>query len=112
MSACGRNWYLTEAAVEEGLLIKPSDKQKKLRIYSGKLYDLFLLLTCMVDYDKAVDVVETACFHFTDIDEHFVLKVILSSKLIKCLQAHLPLNQTKHSTDEKGSAGASTIDGR
>ena len=76
VSACGRNWYLTEAAVEEGLIIKPSDKQKKLRIYSGNLYDFFLLLTCMVDYDKVVDVMETACFHFTDIDQHFVLKVI------------------------------------
>ena len=76
MSSCGRNWYLTEAAVEEGLIIKPSEKQEKLRIYSGKLYDLFLLLTCMVDYDKASDVMETACFHFTDTDEHFVLKVI------------------------------------
>ena len=76
VSACGRNWYLTEAAVEEGLIIKPSDKQKKLRIYSGNLYDFFLLLTCMVDYEKVVDVMETACFHFTDIDQHFVLKVI------------------------------------
>ena len=75
VSACGRNWYLTEASVEEGLVIKPSEKQKKLRVYSGKLYDLFLLLTCIVDFDKAVDVVETACFHFTDVDQHFILKV-------------------------------------
>ena len=75
VSGCGRNWYLTEASVEEGLVIKPSDKQKKLRVYSGKLYDLFLLLTCMVDFEKSVDVVETACFHFTDVDQHFILKV-------------------------------------
>ena len=89
VSACGRNWYLTEASVEEGLVIKPSDKQKKLRIYSGKLYDLFLLLTCMVDFDKAVDVVETACFHFTDVDQHFILKVRDGIKRNKLLLGHL-----------------------
>ena len=89
VSACGRNWYLTEASVEEGLVIKPSEKQKKLRIYSGKLYDLFLLLTCMVDFDKAVDVMETACFHFADVDQHFILKVRDGIKRNKLLLGHL-----------------------
>ena len=31
VSACGRNWYLTEALVEEGLEIKPTEKQIKQR---------------------------------------------------------------------------------
>ena len=75
VSACGRNWYLTEALVEEGLVIKPSDLQVKMRINSGSIYDLFLLLTVMVDLEKTADVVESACFHFTDTDEHLVLKV-------------------------------------
>ena len=75
ISANGRNWYLTEALIEEGLVIKPTEKQVKDRIYSGSLYDLFLLLTVMVDLDKTIDVVETAHFHFTDCDQHFILKV-------------------------------------
>ena len=75
VSSCGRNWYLTEAMVEEGLVLKPTQKQIKNRIHTGTLYDLFLLLTVMVDLDKTADVIETACFHFTDVDLHFVLKV-------------------------------------
>ena len=75
VSSCGRNWYLTEAMVEEGLVLKPTQKQIKNRIHTGSLYDLFLLLTVMVDLDKTADVIETACFHFTDVDLHFVLKV-------------------------------------
>ena len=61
--------------VEEGLVLKPTQKQIKNRIHTGSLYDLFLLLTVMVDLDKTADVIETACFHFTDVDLHFVLKV-------------------------------------
>jgi len=75
VSSCGRNWYLTEAMVEEGLVLKPTQKQIKNRIHTGTLYDLFLLLTVMVDLDKTADVIETACFHFTDVDLHFVLKL-------------------------------------
>ena len=77
VSANGRNWYLTEALITEGsLVIKPTEKQVKNRIYTGSLYDLFLLLTVMVDLEKTADVIETAGFHFTDVDQHFVLKVI------------------------------------
>ena len=79
ISACGRNWYLTEALCEDGLVIKPSDEMRKKRIYSGNLYDLFLLLTVLLDFEKTLDVVESACFHFTDIDEHFIFKVCISS---------------------------------
>ena len=75
MSACGRNWYLTEARVVEGLSLKPAPHMVKKRIYTGTLYDLFLLLTVMVDYEKAQDVRRTACFHFTDCCKVFVLKV-------------------------------------
>ena len=64
--------------VEEGLVLKPTQKQIKNRIHTGSLYDLFLLLTVMVDLDKTADVIETACFHFTDVDLHFVLKVNLN----------------------------------
>ena len=66
--------------VEEGLVLKPTQKQIKNRIHTGSLYDLFLLLTVMVDLDKTADVIETACFHFTDVDLHFVLKVSLNLK--------------------------------
>ena len=48
---------------------------RKKRIYSGTLHDLFLLLTVMLDFEKTQDVVQSACFHFTDIDEHFIFKV-------------------------------------
>jgi alkyl sulfatase BDS1-like metallo-beta-lactamase superfamily hydrolase len=75
VSACGRNWYLTEALCTDGLDIKPTVGQTKKRIYSGDLYDLFLLLTVLLDADKTIDVIETAHFHFTDVDQHFVLKV-------------------------------------
>ena len=75
ISACGRNWYLTEALCEDGLVIKPTDEMRKKRIYSGTLHDLFLLLTVMLDFEKTQDVVQSACFHFTDIDEHFIFKV-------------------------------------
>lgn len=84
ISANGRNWYLTEALIEEGLVIKPTEKQVKDRIYSGSLYDLFLLLTVMVDLDKTADIVETAHFHFTDCEQHFVLKVSFEM-IAKCL---------------------------
>ena len=76
VSACGRNWYLTEARVVEGLSLKPAPFMVKKRIYTGTLYDLFLLLTVMVDYEKAQDVRQTACFHFTDCCKVFVLKVL------------------------------------
>ena len=79
VSSCGRNWYLTEALVEEGLVIKPTQKQIKNRIYTGSLHDLFLLLTVMVDLDKTLDVIETASFQFTDVNQCFILKVIFSS---------------------------------
>ena len=75
VSACGRNWYLTEALCEEGLVIKPTEKQTKQRIYSGSLHDLFLLLSVMLDLEKTIDVVETAYFHFTDVDSIFIFKV-------------------------------------
>ena len=75
MSACGRNWYLTEALCEDGLELKPTDQMRKNRIYSGPLHDLFLLLTVMVDLEKTVNVVETACFRFKDTNQVFVLKV-------------------------------------
>ena len=75
VSACGRNWYLTEALCEDGLELKPTDQMRKNRIYSGPLYDLFLLLTVMVDLEKTVNVEETACFRFTDTKQVFVLKV-------------------------------------
>ena len=75
ISACGRNWYLTEALVEEGLEIKATPKQIKQRIYSGSLENLFLLMTVLVDYEKCVDMNEIACFHFTDLDKRFILKV-------------------------------------
>lgn len=82
ISACGRNWYLTEALVEEGLVLKPTPKQVKRRIYSGSLYDLFLLLTVMIDNEKTVDVEETAKFNFTDVNLYFVLKVPLKNNLL------------------------------
>lgn len=75
VSANGRNWYLTEALVEEGLEIKPGPTQVKNRIYSGSMHDLFLLLTVMVDLDKTIDVNQTACFRFTDTSQQFVLKL-------------------------------------
>ena len=77
ISACGRNWYLTEALCTDGFEIKPSEDMKKRRIHSGSLYDLFLLLTVLLDFEVTQDVVESACFHFTDVDEHFIFKVIL-----------------------------------
>merc|ERR1711983_304210 len=52
VSACGRNWYLTEALCEDGLELKPTDQMRKNRIYSGPLHDLFLLLTVMVDLER------------------------------------------------------------
>ncbi len=75
VSSCGRNWYLTEALVVEGLEIKPSDKQTKRRIYSGTMSDLFLLLTVLLDAEKTKTVTETAHFHFTDSKEDFYLQV-------------------------------------
>ena len=82
VSACGRNWYLTEALVEEGLEIKPTEKQIKQRINSGSLHDLFLLLSVMLDLEKTIDVVETVCFHFTDVDKTFVFKVCIEIILL------------------------------
>ena len=77
VSACGRNWYLTEARLVEGMIdLSPSPFMVKKRIYSGSLYDLFLLLTCMVDCEKAQDVWQTARFHYNDTNEIFVLQVI------------------------------------
>ena len=77
VSACGRNWYLTEARLVEGLIdLSPSPFMVKKRIYTGSLYDLFLLLTCMVDCEKAQDVWQTARFHFTDTNEIFILQVM------------------------------------
>ena len=84
VSACGRNWYLTEALCTDGLEIKPTDKMKKNRIYSGPLYDLFLLLTVMVDLEKTCEIVETACFRFKDTEQVFVLKV-----LSKCFRSSI-----------------------
>ena len=78
ISACGRNWYLTEALCTDGFEIKPSEDMKKRRIHSGSLYDLFLLLTVLLDFEATQDVVESVCFHFTDIDEHFIFKVGLT----------------------------------
>ena len=83
MSACGRNWYLTEALCEDGLELKPTDQMRKNRIYSGPLHDLFLLLTVMVDLEKTVNVVETACFRFKDTNQVFVLKVKHKKKSTK-----------------------------
>ena len=82
VSACGRNWYLTEALVEEGLEIKPTEKQIKQRINSGSLHDLFLLLSVMLDLEKTIAVVETVCFHFTDVDKTFVFKVCIEIILL------------------------------
>ena len=75
VSACGRNWYLTEALIEEGLVIKPNEKQIKQRIHSGSLHDLFLLLSVMLDLEKTIDVVENVRFHFTDVNKTFIFKV-------------------------------------
>ena len=93
ISACGRNWYLTEALCEDGLVIKPTDEMRKKRIYSGNLNDLFLLLTVMVDFEKTQDVVQSACFHFTDIDEHFIFKVcIVFLYILQIIQIQITIN--------------------
>ena len=75
ISACGRNWYLTEALCEDGLIIKPDVEMRKSRIYSGNLYNLFLMLTVLLDFEQTQDIVESACFHFTDENQHFIFKV-------------------------------------
>jgi len=75
VSACGRNWYLTEARLVEGLDLRPPPHMIKGRVYAGELYDLFLLLTVMVDFEKAQRVTKTAHFHFTDLRKGFVLKL-------------------------------------
>ena len=95
ISACGRNWYLTEALCEDGLVIKPSDEMRKKRIYSGTLHDLFLLLTVMVDFEKTQDVVQSACFHFTDIDEHFIFKVCIAFLYISMIQIQITINMNR-----------------
>ncbi len=87
VSSCGRNWYLTEALVVEGLKIKPSDKQTKRRIYSGTMSDLFLLLTVLLDAEKTKTVTETAHFHFTDTKEDFYLQVPYFFREIKFIYA-------------------------
>ena len=80
MSSCGRNWYITDAKVTDGLDIWPTPAARKRRIRSGPIYDLFLMLTVMLDAEKTFEVEETAYFHFTDIDEHIVLKVCPETK--------------------------------
>ena len=72
---------MTEALVEEGLVIKPTEKQIKQRINSGSLRDLFLLLSVMLDLEKTIEVIETACFHFTDANKTFIFKVCIKSFL-------------------------------
>ena len=46
-------------------------------IVSSFIYDLLFRL----DADKTKDVIESAHFHFTDIDEHLVLKVRCNKKV-------------------------------
>lgn len=75
VSACGRNWYYTAALITEGLELKPSTQQRKKRIHNGSMYDLFLMLTVMLDSEKTVDIEETAHFYFKDTDEHIILKI-------------------------------------
>ena len=67
--------------VEEGLEIKPTEKQIKQRINSGSLYDLFLLLSVMLDLEKTIDVVETVFFLFTDVDKTFVFNVCIKCRI-------------------------------
>lgn len=75
LSANGRNWYLTAALEEEGLKIGTSAAIKKGKIYEMKLSALFAALTVNVDPTKCENVTSTSHFHFTDIDQHFVLRV-------------------------------------
>ena len=77
-SANGRNYYLTSAMVTEDgsipalTVAHPAVKQ---RIQIASLQDIFATLTLMLDAEKTFDVTESVYFNFTDVDEHFVLKL-------------------------------------
>ncbi len=75
ISANGRNWYFTAALENEGYVIKPSTEQLKARIYITKVFDAMNLLTIRLCPKKSENVVRTAVFYFTDLDEYFQLQV-------------------------------------
>ncbi len=59
------------------LLTQVVQEQRVKRVKTGPLPEIFLSLTVMVDAEKTADVVETAHFHFTDTDEHIIVKVLI-----------------------------------
>ena len=78
ISANGRNYYLTAAMVVEDGHNKRFQLPRPVinhRLQTATLEDIFMTLNVMLDAEKTLNITESAHFNFTDLDEHFVLKI-------------------------------------
>ena len=75
-SANGRNWYFTAALENDGAYVGPGRGQVRHKMMTASVPELFANLPYMINPETCPKGQEFAHFHFTDTDEHVVIKVL------------------------------------
>jgi len=74
-SANGRNYYLTCALEEEGLVLKPHKEQRIQTIMEAPLFLLFKFLPVTLNPERSKDVDTVIGFKFTDNDDSYMVHI-------------------------------------